>query len=96
MQNGLHRTPPSLKELEAFAENIFSQVDVDKSKSISFKEFSDWMCNSWDLQDFMLMYAMIQTWENAERRTRNHQVVYLKIFNEVAGDRKIEIANPIK
>lgn len=40
---------PSLKELEFFAEKLFLQVDVDRSRSISFLEFSSWLSNSWDL-----------------------------------------------
>ena len=54
-----------MSELELFSQLLFQKLDTDSSKTISFKEFSRWMSDSWELQDFLLMYAMIQTKDNA-------------------------------
>lgn len=66
----VHMKPASMNELEIFSHLLFQKLDTDSSKTISFKEFSEWMSDSWELQDFLLMYAMIQTKDNAERRTK--------------------------
>ena len=48
------------------------------------------MTNSWDLQDFLLKYAMIQTYENANRRTREHLTFYTKLFETVSGGGQVQ------
>ncbi|CAD8057048.1 unnamed protein product [Paramecium primaurelia] len=77
--------PPELKDLEYFAEKMFIQLDSDRSASISFHEFSIWLLNSWELQDFMLQYALIQTFENADRRAKEKRIFFQKLYESAAG-----------
>lgn len=81
----VHIAPPSLAELEHYAGKLFLQLDTDRSRSISFKEFNDWMSESWELQDFLLMYAFVQTFPNAERRTKEKSILFEKLYEKTAG-----------
>jgi Ca2+-binding EF-hand superfamily protein len=38
--------PPSLKEIDAFASQLFEKVDSDGSGAVSFNEFQRWMKHS--------------------------------------------------
>ena len=42
-------TPPEVRILEYFSEKMFLDLDADRSQSISFREFSIWLSNSWEL-----------------------------------------------
>lgn len=50
--------PPSLQDIDQFSSMLFDKVDIDKSGAISFDEFCRWMKHSYQLQDFLLKYAM--------------------------------------
>ncbi|KAM3132892.1 hypothetical protein pb186bvf_015040 [Paramecium bursaria] len=82
-------TPPEVRILEYFSEKMFLDLDSDRSQSISFREFSIWLTNSWELQDFMLQYAMIQTFENAERRTKEQKIFFEKLFESASGNKDL-------
>lgn len=39
----------NMKELEFYANKLFLKVDTDRSRSLSFLEFADYMSHSWEL-----------------------------------------------
>jgi Ca2+-binding EF-hand superfamily protein len=47
---------------------VYKEIDVDMSGEIDFEELKQWMKNSHDLQDFLLIYTGVQTFESAKRR----------------------------
>jgi hypothetical protein len=60
--------PPPLQVLEEAANNLYTSVDQDFSGAISYRELEDWVLSDIELQDFLLKYAAMQTFVNAERR----------------------------
>ena len=49
--------PPSRDKCEEFTDRIFREVDKNRDKSISLKEYDVWIKNNYELQDFFLLHA---------------------------------------
>ena len=77
--------PPTVKECEEAADNIFILIDHDNNKKISLKEFTFWVTNNPELQEFLLRYAGTQTFENLEKRFTQLRVFYKYLFDR-CGD----------
>ena len=78
--------PPTLHEIEEFSKDLFFKVDIDHSKSISSSEYAKWVKMNWELQDFFLKYAEIQTFEGAMRRTTDYFIEYMRIFKTLCKE----------
>ena len=82
---------PTLKEIEDLSYSIFSLIDHDNNKKLTFDEFKDWVCNSIEIQDFLLRYTGTQTMENLSRR-RDMIMANLKFFFDHAAGQGKDIA----
>ena len=60
-------TPKSEVILD-YSYSVFKEIDEDGSGDIEFDEFKEWIKNSNDIQDFLIKYTGIQTFESALRR----------------------------
>jgi Ca2+-binding EF-hand superfamily protein len=65
---------PFREAIAQFAYSNFRIIDADNSDSIEFNEFSDWVRQSEELQDFLLKYTGQQTFDRAKKR-------YIKLCN---------------
>jgi len=76
---------PSLQDVEAIALSIFLLIDHDNNKRITLDEFSVWVTNNFELQDFFLKYTGTQTIQNLHRRVDVFMSTYKLYFDNVAG-----------
>lgn len=81
--------PPSIKTCEEAADNIFSLIDHDGNKKLSLKEFSFWITNNNEVQEFCLKYAGTQTFENLEKRFTQIKTFYKCLFDR-CGDKEAQ------
>ncbi|KAL4498421.1 hypothetical protein ABPG72_013227 [Tetrahymena utriculariae] len=77
---------PTLKQIEDYTMSIFKDVDSDKGGTVSLDEYKSWIKFNWELQDFFLKYANVQTFENAERRCTEFKFTFEKLFNTIVGN----------
>lgn len=63
---------------------VFEEIDGDGSGQIDFEEFSNWIKNSIELQDFLLKYTGVQTLESANRRFNEQLQLYSAIFDSIS------------
>ncbi|CAD8110174.1 unnamed protein product [Paramecium sonneborni] len=82
---------PSIKDIDFYAERLFLELDRDYSYTISFNEFKLWFIGNFELQDFLLKYALIQTYENARRRYKEKRILYENFFINAIGNDKSEL-----
>lgn len=73
--------PPPLNVLEDAAKKLFKSVDQDLNGTISHSEFNDWIIRDWELQDFLLKYAWVQTLPNSQKRGQERIEAFLTAFN---------------
>lgn len=85
----VHITPPPHKSFETEAEEIFKIIDRDDNKRISIGEFLFWAKHNPELQNFLLKYAGIQTYENLKMRYNDIYAEFLFFFS-TAVDIKYE------
>lgn len=71
----VHITPPSRKSFEEEGINFFKIADKACDNKVSKREFVLWIKEDAELQEFLLKYAGIQTFENLKKR-------FYDIFNE--------------
>ena len=69
-----------------YSYGVFREIDEDGSGEIEFEEFSGWIKNNTDLQDFLLKYTGVQTFESAQRRFNGQIEVYKSIFDSISLD----------
>ena len=63
---------------------VFKEIDGDNSGEIDCDEFSSWVRNNVDLQEFLLKYTGVQTFESAKRRFEEQIDIYKQIFDSIA------------
>ncbi|CAD8049548.1 unnamed protein product [Paramecium sonneborni] len=63
--------PPGFTDIEYYVEAIFTEMDKNLDRTISYEELYSWLDNNYQLQDFLLKYAQTQTFQNAKRRTQD-------------------------
>jgi Ca2+-binding EF-hand superfamily protein len=59
---------PSQNQVLEYSYSVFKEIDGDNSGEIDFSEFAGWVKNNVDLQEFLLKYTGVQTFESAKRR----------------------------
>jgi len=59
---------PSSSCILKYSYDVYKEIDEDMSGEIDFEEFRTWIRNSHELQDFLLVYTGVQTFESANRR----------------------------
>ena len=69
-----------------YSYSVYKVIDEDMSGEIDYNEFRDWIRNSVDLQDFLLEYTGVQTFESAKRRFDGCVECYQDIFDSVCVD----------
>lgn len=84
--------PPSIKICEETADNIFTLIDDDGNKKISLKEFTFWVTNNNEIQEFFLKYAGTQTFENLEKRFIQLNVFYKTLFDRCGSKEASTVA----
>ncbi|KRX02283.1 hypothetical protein PPERSA_04905 [Pseudocohnilembus persalinus] len=72
--------PPSLQDMEHFADRFFSSADENQDGQISMNEFVQFVKQNWELQDWFLKFADIQTYENALRRHQEKEQFMIQQF----------------
>lgn len=60
--------PPKQEAILDYSYSVFKEIDDDGSGEVEFDEFKQWIKNSDDIQDFLIKYTGIQTFESALRR----------------------------
>lgn len=85
----VHIPPPHHKSFEEESIEIFKIIDRDDNKRISISEFLFWTKHNPELQNFLLKYAGIQTYENLKMRYNDIFTEYLFFFTS-ALDAKID------
>lgn len=78
-------TPPSMKLLEDLTASIFVAMDLDNSKTVSLAEFLTWIKSNNDLQNFLLKYAGMQTYDHMKKRFNTIFSVIKHLFTMAAG-----------
>ncbi|CAD8184143.1 unnamed protein product [Paramecium octaurelia] len=87
----VHLPAPSIKDIDFYAERLFLELDRDYSYTISFNEFKLWIIGNFELQDFLLKYALIQTYENVTRRYKEKRILYENFFINAVGNDKHDV-----
>lgn len=59
---------PHREDIVQFSQYVFKEIDVDGSDEIEYDEFSVWVRESEEIQDFLLKYTGLQTFERARKR----------------------------
>lgn len=88
----VHITPPTLSVLEDAAFTIFSLIDHDNNKKITYDEFLFWIKHNVELQDFLLKYANTQTFENMKKRFDTIYSLFKHLFIMACGAPMAEFA----
>ncbi len=89
----VHIEPPTLKFLEDLAQSIFTLIDHDNNRRITFQEFMFWIEHNFDLQDFLLQYANTQTFDNLKRRFEQIYTIFRNFLNNTAGGLEGQLAD---
>lgn len=83
-----------------YSYGVFREIDEDGSGEIEFEEYSGWIKNNTELQDFLLKYTGVQTFESAQRRFNGQIEVYKNIFDSISldfmGENYCQMADLIK
>lgn len=86
---------PSRLKINEYTFEIFRIVDKNGNGIVDYKEFSSWIKESDTVQDFLLKYTGIQTYEMAKRRCTEIFDLWVKEFDnlsvEFCGTRYVEI-----
>ncbi len=77
---------PHREDISQFSYYCFKQIDLDNSDQIEFDEFSEWIRNSEEIQDFLLKYTGQQTFERAKKRYKHLCKYYQEVFDKNAID----------
>lgn len=88
----VHIPPPTLSVLEDAAFTIFSLIDHDNNKKITYDEFLFWIQHNAELQDFLLKYANTQTFENMKKRFDTIYSLFKHLFIMACGAPMAEYA----
>lgn len=84
---------PYREGIAQFAFSSFKVIDADNSDSIEYAEFSEWVRQSEDLQDFLLRYTGQQTFERAKKRYLELCEFFKQVFEknsiDFLGDRYV-------
>lgn len=77
---------PNREDIAQFAYQAFKEIDADNSDTIEFEEFSIWVRDSGDIQDFLLKYTGQQTFERAKKRYEELCAYFKEVFERNAID----------
>jgi len=66
-----------------YSYSVYKEIDEDMSGEIDYGEFKEWIRNSKDLQEFLLEYTGVQTFESAKRRFDEQVELYQEIFDSM-------------
>ena len=70
----------------SYAYDVFKEIDDDMSGHVDFSEFRDWIRESIELQDFLLLYTGVQTFESAKRRYTEQLEIFKDIFDSQSAE----------
>ena len=79
---------PTISFLENLSKTCFSMMDLDHNKHLEYSEFSKWVRENGDFQDFLLKYSGSQTIENARRHFREFMIHFEAIFDSRMNENK--------
>ena len=75
---------PTEKEVQKYALTMMGDVDHNDSNTADFHEFTLWIENQLDLQDFLLKYMGVPTFTSIHYRYITLKQEYEKLFIESA------------
>ena len=74
---------PSVHGVINFTNEVFNEIDENGNNLIDYEEFETWIKNSDSIQEFLLRYSGVQTFERAVKRKNEEYDKWLNMFDEV-------------
>jgi hypothetical protein len=75
---------PSVMGIQNYTVQVFKDIDTDGGGEVDYEEFSTWIKNSDNIQEFLLKYTGVQTFERALKRKDEELAQWMAIFEECA------------
>ena len=86
---------PSRIKIQEYTYEAFKIVDADGNGEIDPQEFNNWIKGSDQIQDFLLKYTGIQTFERAQRKYKQILDAWIQEFEDLSvefcGDKYCEV-----
>lgn len=76
---------PSSIDVKALSTKAMKMIDANENDNIDFNEFSEWIANDEEIQDFFVEYLSYQTREHALKQFQALYHKYIDCFNVASG-----------